>query len=117
MKRLCKSSDEGVVEVPEDLIIDILRRLPSKSLARFKSVSKCWRNYLPRPYLIGFFYQPRVTRSRPQIRFFFSSTNDSSSRLLLNIVQVWMSYVARTLLKYCLARVRLEDPTSTRRHF
>ncbi|XP_002869958.2 F-box/kelch-repeat protein At4g19930 [Arabidopsis lyrata subsp. lyrata] len=38
---ICKSH-EPVPEIPFDLVIEILTRLPAKSLMRFKSVSKLW---------------------------------------------------------------------------
>ncbi|KAK4351861.1 hypothetical protein RND71_027379 [Anisodus tanguticus] len=37
MKHLCKSSDKRILEFSEDIIIEILHRLPSKSLARKSS--------------------------------------------------------------------------------
>ncbi|XP_019255562.1 PREDICTED: F-box protein At5g03970-like [Nicotiana attenuata] len=89
MKRLCKSPDKGAGALPEEIIFDILHGLPSKSLARFKCVSKCWRKYIPQPNLIGFFYQARDTRLRSQIRFFSSSLDESpSSRLVNNITSL-----------------------------
>ncbi|KAK4351860.1 hypothetical protein RND71_027378 [Anisodus tanguticus] len=39
MNPVCKSSDKRVLELSEDIIIEILHRLPSKSLARFECVS------------------------------------------------------------------------------
>ncbi|KAJ8572824.1 hypothetical protein K7X08_009335 [Anisodus acutangulus] len=93
MKRRRKLSDkQRVVEISQDIIINILHRLPSKSLARFKCVSKCWLKYIsdsslsyscrcrrwrPQPYLIGFFYQARDTCERSKIHFFFSSEESS----------------------------------------
>ncbi|KAM3399068.1 hypothetical protein P3S68_002584 [Capsicum galapagoense] len=63
----------------EEIIINILNRLPLKSVARFKCVSKDWRKYIAEiyrcrlqllaPYLIGFF----CIEKRLQSRFFFSS--------------------------------------------
>ncbi|KAM3201894.1 hypothetical protein P3L10_029518 [Capsicum annuum] len=67
--------------VCEEIIINILNRLPLKSLARLQCISKEWRKYiaeiyhcrlqakLPAPYLIGFF----CIEKRLQSRFFFSS--------------------------------------------
>ncbi|KAJ8529581.1 hypothetical protein K7X08_036416 [Anisodus acutangulus] len=93
MKRRCKLSDTPcVVEISDDIIINILHRLPSKSLARYKCVSKCWLKYIadsslsyscrskrwrPQPFLIGFFYQARDTCERSKIQFFFSSEESS----------------------------------------
>nr|XP_016472536.1 PREDICTED: F-box protein At5g03970-like [Nicotiana tabacum] len=72
MKRLRKLSGKGVVEVTEDIIINVLYCLPSKSLASCRSGR--WR---PQPNLIGFFYQARDTYERSKIRFFFSSKESS----------------------------------------
>lgn len=62
-------------ELPEDIVLDVLHRLPSKSLAKFKCVSRRWhehisgpcrsRRWRPTPRPMGFFFQdterPRVT--------------------------------------------------------
>ncbi|KAK4369827.1 hypothetical protein RND71_009302 [Anisodus tanguticus] len=81
MKRLRKLCDNEGVNLSEDIIMETLHHLPSKSLARFKCVSKCWQIYIadcrsqrwrPRPDFIGIFYQKR---KHSQIRFFFESNN------------------------------------------
>ncbi|KAK6793038.1 hypothetical protein RDI58_012119 [Solanum bulbocastanum] len=88
-----KSSDKSVVELCEDIIIEILHRLPSKSLARFVCVCKHWQKCIadpslvyscrsqrwsPHPYMIGFFCQDRdFVEEFPDIRFFFSSSKSS----------------------------------------
>ncbi|PHT84966.1 hypothetical protein T459_13409 [Capsicum annuum] len=52
MKRLRGISDKSVLELSEDdIIIEILHRLPSKSLARFACVCKHWRKYIADPSL------------------------------------------------------------------
>ncbi|XP_059310846.1 F-box protein At5g49610-like [Lycium ferocissimum] len=68
--------------VYEEIIIDILNRLPLKSLARFKCISENWRKYIaeiyrcrlgwPQPYLIGFFCAESGHNSSKS-HFFFSS--------------------------------------------
>ncbi|XP_055825682.1 F-box protein At5g07610-like [Solanum dulcamara] len=73
------SSSKHKLFIYEEIIINVLNRLPLKSLARFKCVSKKWRKYIaevyrcrlqwPKPYLIGFF----CVEKRLQSRFFFSS--------------------------------------------
>ncbi|XP_060218320.1 F-box protein At5g03970-like [Lycium barbarum] len=82
MKRMCKMCDKSAIEFSEDIIMEILHRLPSKALARFRCVSKCWLKYIadcryqrwkPQPDLIGFFYQAPETHIGSQIRFFYSS--------------------------------------------
>ncbi|KAH0680658.1 hypothetical protein KY284_021743 [Solanum tuberosum] len=93
MKLVCKLSDKSVVELSEDTIIDILHRLPSKSLARFECVCKHWQRCIadpslvhscrsqrwnPHPYMIGFFYQSRVfVQEFQESHFFFLSTKSS----------------------------------------
>ncbi|CAA0395872.1 unnamed protein product [Arabidopsis thaliana] len=42
---LCKSR-QPIPEIPFDLVIEILTRLPAKSLMRFKSVSKLWSSLI-----------------------------------------------------------------------
>ncbi|KAL1192055.1 F-box protein [Cardamine amara subsp. amara] len=53
--------------IPIDLITEIHSRLPAKSVARFRCVSKLWCSMLRRPYFIDLF----LTRSwaRPRILF------------------------------------------------
>ncbi|CAA7059240.1 unnamed protein product [Microthlaspi erraticum] len=53
--------------IPNDLIIEIFLRLPSKSVARFRCVSKQWGSILCRPYFTELF----LTRSlaRPRLLF------------------------------------------------
>ncbi|KAF7813727.1 F-box/kelch-repeat protein [Senna tora] len=43
--------------LPEHLLINILLRLPVKSLLRFKSVSKLWRSLISDPYFANSHYQ------------------------------------------------------------
>ncbi|XP_023644509.1 F-box protein At1g47340-like [Capsella rubella] len=54
--------------IPTDLILDILLRLPAKSIARFHCVSKLWETMLPSSYFTDLF----MTRSLPQPRLFFA---------------------------------------------
>nr|WRO64597.1 MYB transcription factor protein [Rosa persica] len=43
--------------IPEDIIMDILSRLPVKSLIRFRCVSKCWRSIVSDPQLAKLQFQ------------------------------------------------------------
>ncbi|XP_010480604.1 PREDICTED: putative F-box protein At1g31090 [Camelina sativa] len=51
-------------EIPNDLILEILSRLPSKSIGRFRCVSKLWRSMLHKPYFIKLFLTRSSTRPR-----------------------------------------------------
>ncbi|KAM3399071.1 F-box protein like [Capsicum galapagoense] len=76
-RRSCK------LHICEEIITNILNRLPPKSLARFICISEDWRKYIaqiyhcrlqwPQPYLICFF----CVEKRLQSRFFFSSKESS----------------------------------------
>ncbi|KAL3372431.1 hypothetical protein AABB24_008806 [Solanum stoloniferum] len=70
-------------EICEDVMIKILDFLPSKSLAKFKCVSKCWEKYITdcrcrrwiqKPYLVGFFCQHFEVPRVPMRTNFFSSS-------------------------------------------
>ncbi|XP_015872919.2 F-box/kelch-repeat protein At3g23880 [Ziziphus jujuba] len=40
------------MDVPDDIVVDILRRLPVKSLVRFRCVSKSWRSLISDPTFV-----------------------------------------------------------------
>ncbi|KAK9282390.1 hypothetical protein L1049_005307 [Liquidambar formosana] len=46
------AKSEGISYLSHDLIINLLRRLPPKTLCRFKCVSKQWRNLISHPDFI-----------------------------------------------------------------
>ncbi|XP_059311209.1 F-box protein At2g40925-like [Lycium ferocissimum] len=110
MKRRRKLSDKlCAVEISEDIIINILHHLPSKSLAKFKCVSKRWLKYIsdsslsyscrsklwrPQPYLVGFFYQARDTCEPSKIQFFFSS--EESSLAIDDCLDQSVTFLGRT---------------------
>ncbi|KAL0725658.1 hypothetical protein Bca4012_040257 [Brassica carinata] len=50
--------------IPVDLLIDILLRVPSKSIARFRCVSKSWGNILRRPYFTELFLRKSLNHPR-----------------------------------------------------
>ncbi|KAG7598819.1 F-box associated interaction domain [Arabidopsis suecica] len=65
--------------IPNDLILEILSRLPAKSVERFRYVSKLWGSMLYRPYFTELFLTRSSARPRLLIgiyqygdRFFFS---------------------------------------------
>ncbi|XP_019082540.1 PREDICTED: F-box protein DOR-like [Camelina sativa] len=61
------SSDENSESIPIDLIIDIFLRLPVKSIARCRCVSKLWEKSLRLPY----FTELYLTRSSAHPRLLF----------------------------------------------
>ncbi|XP_019094490.1 PREDICTED: LOW QUALITY PROTEIN: F-box protein At1g67130-like [Camelina sativa] len=50
--------------IPNDLLLDILSRLPSKSIARFRCVSKLWKSSICQPYFTELFFIRSSTRPR-----------------------------------------------------
>ncbi|XP_051211125.1 putative F-box protein At1g50870 [Lolium perenne] len=52
MKTSKKQKKAQTTELPEELVLEILIRLPVKSLRRFKCVSKAWRTTMSGPYFI-----------------------------------------------------------------
>ncbi|CAL9248876.1 unnamed protein product, partial [Arabidopsis halleri] len=59
--------------ITNDLIMEILSRLPSKSVARFRCVSKRWASMFASPYFKELF----VTRSSAKPRLLFAIAEDS----------------------------------------
>lgn len=49
-RRAEQESAAMVSFIPEEIIIDILKRLPVKSLSRFRCVSKSWYNFIKNPH-------------------------------------------------------------------
>ncbi|XP_024006103.1 putative F-box protein At4g21240 [Eutrema salsugineum] len=64
------SDDDKFLEltIPLDLIQDILLRLPAKSAARFRCVSKLWSFITTRPYFISSFVTQASTHRRLCLR-------------------------------------------------
>ena len=56
---ICKSH-KPLQEIPFDLVIEILTRLPTKSLIRFKSVSKLWSSFICSKYFTNLSSSPRI---------------------------------------------------------
>ncbi|CAF1810059.1 unnamed protein product [Brassica napus] len=59
---------ENPASIPIDLILEILSRLPSKSVGRFHCVSKLWRSMLSSPYFKDLY----LTRSSARPRLLFA---------------------------------------------
>ncbi|KAG7565399.1 F-box-like domain superfamily [Arabidopsis suecica] len=67
-------------EIPEELLIDILIRLPTKSLMRFKCVSKLWLSLITSRYFTNRFLKP----SSPSCLFaYFVDSENQSNYVLL----------------------------------
>ncbi|XP_020866667.1 putative F-box protein At5g42430 isoform X1 [Arabidopsis lyrata subsp. lyrata] len=68
---------ENSDSIPIDLILEILSRLPSKSIARFRCLSKLWGSMLRQPYFTELF----LTRSsaRPRLLIGIRSQNGEFS--------------------------------------
>ncbi|ESQ30576.1 hypothetical protein EUTSA_v10011995mg [Eutrema salsugineum] len=62
------SGETNSCSILTDLVNDILSRLPAKSVARFRCVSKLWSSILLRPYFTEFF----LTRSSARPRLLFA---------------------------------------------
>ncbi|KAG2258372.1 hypothetical protein Bca4012_021706 [Brassica carinata] len=66
-------SHEPLQEIPFDLVIDILTRLPPKSLMRFKSVSKLWSSLICSKYFSNSFR--KVPSPRPRLFMWLGMDN------------------------------------------
>ncbi|CAA0385896.1 unnamed protein product [Arabidopsis thaliana] len=66
-------------EIPEEMLIDILIRLPAKSLMRFKCVSKLWLSLITSRYFTNRFFKP----SSPSCLFAYLVDRENQSKYLL----------------------------------
>ncbi|VYS69041.1 unnamed protein product [Arabidopsis thaliana] len=64
------NGEENSDSIPIDLILEILSRLPAKSITRFHCVSKLWGSMLCRPYFNELFLT--ISSARPRLLFAFS---------------------------------------------
>ncbi|XP_061998812.1 F-box/kelch-repeat protein At3g23880-like [Rosa rugosa] len=81
--------------IPEDIIVDILSRLPVKSLIRFRCVSKRWRSIVSDPQLAKLQFQvasEKKTQSRRLV--FYRNDSDIES---LDLETPWSSSSIRKL--------------------
>ncbi|KAL1225951.1 F-box protein [Cardamine amara subsp. amara] len=70
-----RSANETImisVSIPNELILEVLSRLPAKSVARFSCVSKLWASIVYRPYFTELF----LTRSSARPRLLFALEED-----------------------------------------
>ncbi|KAG2238217.1 hypothetical protein Bca4012_023454 [Brassica carinata] len=69
------TGEENFIPIPNDLIVDILSRLPAESVARCRCLSKLWESILHRPYFTELF----LTRSRARPRILFALKREGAS--------------------------------------
>ncbi|PHT85897.1 hypothetical protein T459_08003 [Capsicum annuum] len=110
MNKLRKRNDNQIVsELPIDTIIEILHRLPSKSLVRFKCVSRSWALYVSDcrskrllwSRTIGFFYQ--AFRTHAQVNFLFTSLgNDNNVDQCVNFLPGCRLYIIASTMGFLL---------------
>lgn len=62
---------ENSGSIPTDLLVEILSRLPAKSVARFRCVSKDWASILRRPDFTKHFFT--MSSARPRLLFTFQA--------------------------------------------
>ncbi|CAL4911351.1 unnamed protein product [Urochloa decumbens] len=97
-----RRSPSPAAYLPDDLLVEILTRLPAKSLCRFKSVSRTWRDLISNPAnrfrfaqtLSGLFFFHPDHRARPPWRFcgFSSPERDGG----LSTVDTALSFLPST---------------------
>ncbi|VFQ65500.1 unnamed protein product [Cuscuta campestris] len=63
MKKRDNNTDDGFFQFPDDTILEILKRVPAKSLMRFKSACRGWRDAIADPFFVE--SQRSHARSRP----------------------------------------------------
>lgn len=74
--------------LPEDIIVNILSRLPAKSIGRFRCVSKPWQVLLSTPQFIKT-HLDRITKLRQESLFLVSYSRNFTSLTLNNAHQLF----------------------------
>ncbi|KAL4345117.1 hypothetical protein HN51_063116 [Arachis hypogaea] len=64
MASLNKKVSPSNVNLPNDLVLNILSRLPVKSLKRFSCVQKSWANLLEDPHFVDMYYENLTSKTR-----------------------------------------------------
>ncbi|KAL0719469.1 hypothetical protein Bca4012_068793 [Brassica carinata] len=79
IRRIHRRDEFVAPEIPFDLMIEILRRLPAKSLMRFKCVSKLWSCLIRSRYFSNLYYVTKVSSSPsrpPPLGIYMSLTSE-----------------------------------------
>ncbi|VFR00152.1 unnamed protein product [Cuscuta campestris] len=63
VKKRDNNNDDGFFQFPDDTILEILKRVPAKSLMRFKSACRGWRDTIADPFFVE--SQRSHARSQP----------------------------------------------------
>ena len=76
-KQSSKHEDDGV-SLPEDIILEVLVRMPANALCRFRCVSKAWRALISNPA-------------------FVAAQRSHAGRLIVGVFGSWPDYELRVL--------------------
>ncbi|KAM0915150.1 hypothetical protein ACQ4PT_011050 [Festuca glaucescens] len=113
--RYCSASSSGTAaeRLTDDLLLEILPRVPAKSLCRFRCVSKHWLGLIDHPdhrkklpqTLAGFFYNTGFTSSSPESflgpPILLTSVSGSPYPLTSNSVAFLPNYMSVVVLDCC----------------
>ncbi|KAL6894463.1 hypothetical protein ACP4OV_008561 [Aristida adscensionis] len=86
----CSKPTNPAARLTDDLILEILARLPAKSLCRFKCVSPAWRDLISHPHhrkklpqtLAGFFYHTDNRELSPEYSRRFTNVSGRGAPLI-----------------------------------
>ncbi|XP_074359421.1 F-box/kelch-repeat protein At3g23880-like [Apium graveolens] len=84
-RKICESSGRQtcIHDLPKDLFIEVLLRLPVKSLLRFKVVCKAWRSCISNPKFVK--RHVASTTKNPNNDFFILHSRDGDQLLAINV--------------------------------
>ncbi|XP_061357178.1 putative F-box protein At3g16210 [Gastrolobium bilobum] len=66
-KRVTPTNEKVSNNIPDDLALSILLKLPMKSLNRFRCVHKSWSNLLENPQFMRMYYQNFISKDDDQV--------------------------------------------------
>ncbi|CDY72410.1 BnaAnng41050D [Brassica napus] len=95
-----KASGENSGQIPIDIILEILSRVPAKSIARFRCASKDWGVTLCRPYFTDQFI--KMSSLSPCLLFTFHAEDRKSSRVAVHrLSHIPIDYPIRVCVPAC----------------